>query len=57
MISIVCTCNNRTILHTLPPGWTHKNNTVNYELIVVEDKKTDFKSASEALNYGESKSH
>ena len=54
MISIVCTCNNRTILDNyLMEGL--KKQSIDYELIVVEDKKTDFKSASEALNYGGSK--
>jgi len=51
MISIVCTCNNRTVLDNyLLKGL--KNQTENYELMVVEDSKTDFKSAAQALNYG-----
>jgi hypothetical protein len=51
MISIVCTCNNKTVLNNyLIKGL--KNQTENYELIVVEDSKTDFKSAAQALNYG-----
>lgn len=51
MISIVCTCNNKTVLNNyLLKGL--KNQTEPYELIVVEDSKTDFKSAAQALNYG-----
>jgi hypothetical protein len=51
MISIICTCNNRTVLNNyLLKGL--KNQTENYELIVIEDSKTDFKSAAQALNHG-----
>mgnify|MGYP001209329666 CR=1 FL=1 len=54
MISIVCTCNNRTDLDNyLLKGL--KNQTENYELIVIEDSKTDFKSAAQALNHGGNK--
>lgn len=51
MISIVCTCNNRTVLDNyLLKGL--KKQSENYELIVIEDSKTDFKSAAQALNHG-----
>lgn len=51
MISIVCTCNNRTDLNNyLLKGL--KEQSENYELIVVEDSKTDFTSAAQALNHG-----
>jgi hypothetical protein len=51
MISIVCTCNNRAVLDNyLMEGLNIQS--IEYELIVVEDKKTDFKSAAEALNHG-----
>lgn len=51
MISIVCTCNNQTVLENyLLKGL--KKQSEEYELIVIEDSKTDFKSAAEALNHG-----
>ena len=52
MISIVCICNNKTVLDNYLLNGL-KNQTEPYELIVVEDSKTDFKSAAQALNYGE----
>jgi hypothetical protein len=51
MISIVCTCNNKTVLDNYLLNGL-KNQREAYELIVVEDSKTDFKSAAQALNYG-----
>jgi len=51
MISIVCTCNNRTILDNYLMEGLDKQS-IDYELIVIEDKKSDFNSAAEALNYG-----
>ncbi len=54
MISIVCTCNNKTILNNYLLKGLDKQSS-DYELIVLEDSKTDFKSAAEALNYGGNK--
>lgn len=51
MISIVCTCNNSTILNSYLMKGLEKQGT-DYELILIESSKTDFKSAAEALNYG-----
>jgi hypothetical protein len=51
MISIVCVCNNRNIFNNyLIDGL--KKQSMDYELIIIEDSKTDFKSAAQALNYG-----
>ena len=51
MISIVCVYNNEDILR----GWLLKsltNQTVEFELIKVDNARNTFKSAAEALNYG-----
>lgn len=51
MISIVCTCNDSYILENYLKLGLEKQST-NFELIVIEDSKTNFKSAAEALNHG-----
>ena len=51
MISIVCTYNNEKILNDYLLK-SLKNQTVDYELIAVDNIKGIFKSAAEALNYG-----
>jgi glycosyltransferase involved in cell wall biosynthesis len=51
MISVVCVYNNEKIFN----GWTLaslKNQTVEYELIKIDNTKNQFKSAAQALNYG-----
>lgn len=51
MISIVCVYNNGKILNDYLLK-SLKNQTVNYELITVDNTKGKFKSAAEALNHG-----
>lgn len=51
MISIVCVYNNEKILNDCLLK-SLKNQTVDYELIKVDNTKGAFKSAAEALNYG-----
>ena len=54
MISIVCTYNNKAILNSYLLKGLEKQDS-NYELILIESSKTDFKSAAAALNYGGNK--
>ena len=54
MISVVCVYNNEDILN----NWLHKslkNQTIKFELIILDNSKNTFKSAAEALNYGGNK--
>lgn len=51
MISIVCVFNNKEILDDYLVK-SLKNQTVNYELINIDNTQGNFKSAAEALNYG-----
>ena len=51
MISIICVFNDKKVLDKYLLG-SLKNQTANYELILVDSTKKNFKSASEALNYG-----
>ena len=51
MISIVCVYNNQDILN----NWllkSLKHQTVEFELITLDNTRNTFKSAAEALNYG-----
>jgi len=54
MISVVCVYNNKKILNEFLLK-SLKNQNVKYELILVDNTKEEFKSASEALNYGGNK--
>ena len=51
MLSIVCVYNNEKILNDFLIK-SLKNQTVNYELLTIDNTKGRFKSAAEALNYG-----
>jgi len=56
MISIVCVYNDRKVLDKYLLK-SLKNQTAKYELILVENINKNFKSASEALNYGANKAN
>lgn len=56
MISIVCVYNNGKILNDYLLK-SLKNQTVDYELITVDNTRGKFKSAAEALNYGGEKAN
>ena len=51
MISVVCVYNNKQILDNFLIK-SLKNQSVDYELILINNTKNKFKSAAEALNYG-----
>ena len=51
MISIVCVFNDKKVLNEYLLE-SLKNQTAHYELILIDNTKNKFKSASEALNYG-----
>ena len=51
MISVVCVYNNREILNNYLLK-SLKNQTVKYELILINNVESKFRSAAEALNYG-----
>jgi glycosyltransferase involved in cell wall biosynthesis len=51
MISVVCIYNNKEILDNYLLK-SLKNQTINYELILIDNTQERFKSAAEALNYG-----
>ncbi len=51
MISIVCIHNNKKILDNYLMEGLNKQK-IDYELILIENSKSKFKSAAEALNYG-----
>lgn len=51
MISIVCVYNNKEILNKFLIN-SLKNQTADYELILVDNTQNRFKSAAKALNYG-----
>lgn len=54
MISIICVYNNKKILNKYLIK-SLKNQTVDYELIILDNSNGKFKSAAEALNYGAKK--
>ena len=56
MISVVCAYNNKEILDNYLLK-SLKNQTVNYELILIDNTQERFKSAAEALNYGGNKAN
>ena len=56
MISIVCVYNNRKILENYLLK-SLKNQTVDYELITLDNTQGKYKSAAEALNYGGKKAN
>lgn len=51
MISVVCVYNNKKILNDFLLK-SLRNQTVDYELILLDNTRRQFKSAAEALNYG-----
>ena len=51
MISVVCVYNNKKILDNFLIK-SLKKQSVNHELILIDNRKNKFKSAAEALNYG-----
>lgn len=56
MISIVCVFNDKKVLNE----YLHeslKDQTAHYELILIDNTKNKFKSASKALNYGAKKAN
>ena len=54
MISIICPVTNNEILKMLLNS-IKKQDYTNYELIILDSKELNFKSASQTLNYGVSK--
>ena len=54
MISIICVFNDKKVLNECLLE-SLKNQTANYELILIDNTNRKFKSASEALNYGAKK--
>ena len=51
MFSVVCVYNHRKILHDCLLK-SLKAQTVDYELILIDNRKKRFRSAAQALNYG-----
>ena len=51
MISVICAYNNKEILDNYLLK-SLKDQTKDYELILIDNTKNKFKSAAEALNYG-----
>jgi predicted O-methyltransferase YrrM len=56
MITVVCVYNNERLLYKCLLN-SLENQTVNYELILVDNTQGQFKSAAEALNYGGKRAH
>lgn len=56
MISIICVYNNEDVLNKFLLK-SLKDQTKDYELILLDNQENNFKSAAEALNYGGKKAH
>ena len=52
MISIICVYNNEKLLNGMLISSLNNQTLLDYELILIDSIKLDFKSASKALNYG-----
>lgn len=54
MVSIICVSNKKNILEDILLPSLNRQDYKNFELIIIDSKMYNFKSASEALNYGAS---